>query len=251
LKHHRSKTAGIIIHLLTAEDYRGLIRTLLTPAEFADYLGFREMLIGKWEAELAILPEQALVGQYLSGNLDHQPSLLYAKYLEAIEHKAEEWDMSGVIGRFADRITSESAATDYYPIVREIALLKRSELREVKTRIRLSMENAKADKFSKPYRIALPRTGCGFVFIPLTRDVIPNRQRGLQNLTLAHKYDQRLSKCVGVSFAFEGDGWFSDEWCYFEFPWEENRTMEKVLRHNNPFRDVKLAELQPYHFKRP
>lgn len=248
VRYHRSKTAGII-HIFSAGDYLGVVRTLLTPAEFADYLGFRETLIDKWEGSLARLPEQALVGQYLSGNSECSPSLGFVKYLEAVEHNTEDWDMSGVLDRFADRITQSTASTEYYPIVREIALLKRNELKEVKGRLRVAMEKAKANTFVKPYTVTFPRTGCGFVFIPLTSESLPHRRRGLQNLTHAHKYDQRLSKCVGVSLAFEGEGWYSEEWCYLEFPWAKNQTMEEMLRDNNPFRDVKMTQLERYLFK--
>jgi len=228
-----------------------LIRTLLTPAEFTEYLQFREMLIKKWEASLASLPEQALAGQYLSGNFDHQPSLSFVEYLAAVEHKVEEWDLSGIIDRFADRITSSKSPTDYYAVVREIALLKRSELREVKTRIQFSMESSKANKVVQPCRVALPRTGCGFAFVPLTQDDLPHRQQMLQTLTFVLKYEQRLPKCVGVSCAFEGDGWYSEEWCYLEFPWEEDPAMEEKLRKHNPFRETRVAELERYKFKQP
>jgi hypothetical protein len=37
LKHHRSRTAGVI-HIIPANDYLSIARTLLTPAEVADYL---------------------------------------------------------------------------------------------------------------------------------------------------------------------------------------------------------------------
>lgn len=249
LKHYRSRTAGII-HLFAAEDYRGLLRTLLTPAEVADYLEFREMLIEKWETPVARLPEQALAGQYFSGNFDCQPSINFVEHLVAVEHKVEEWDMSGIIDRFADRITSSKTPIDYYAIVREIALLKRNELREIKKRIQFLMERSKANKSTQPFRIAIPRTQCGFAFVPLTQDDLRHRQKMLQTLTFVLKYEQRLPKCVGVSYAFEGDGWYSEEWCYMEFPWEEDASMEEKLRTNNPFPEAKYAELQRYEFRK-
>ena len=132
---------------------------------------------------------------------------------------------------------------------REMALLKRDELREFKTRFKLSMEKAKANEFALPYRIVVPRTGCGFVFIPLTSDLVHQRRTGLQNFTLAHKYDQQLAKCIGVSFSPDDDGWFSVEWCYMEFPWEQDDLMETQLRKNNPFRSVRTVQLQRYDYK--
>jgi hypothetical protein len=247
LKHHRSQTAGFI-HLISSDDYSGIVKTLLTPAEVADYLTFRETLVSKWEEDTLNLPEQALVGQYLSGDSEHRPNLHFIEYLRLLEHKAEEWDLSGIISIFLDRITTGNPPADYYYIVREIAKLKRNELREFKTRFKLSMDKAKINEFTLPYRIALPRTSCGFVFIPLTHDFLERRQQFLQNLTYAHKYDQKLPKCIGVSFAPEEDGWYSVEWCYIEFQWEYDQELENMLKQSNPFREVQVAELPQYTF---
>lgn len=248
IKHHRSRTAGVI-HIIPAQDYLGIVRALLTPIEVAEYLSFREELINRWENEVLGVPEPALVGQYLHGNAEVPPSIEHIEYLRQLEHRAEEWDMSGVISKFPDRVTTKNAPTDYYPIVRELAMLKRNELREFKRRFALSVEKARANTFVLPYRIAVPRTGCGFVFIPITKDLVPSRSAGLQNLTLAHKYDQRLSKCIGVSIADDAEGFFTAEWCYVECPWQEDQEMENLIRTNNPFRDVSESELPRYTFR--
>lgn len=246
-KHYKSKTAGLI-HLIPANDYLGILRTLLTPAEVSDYLAFREELITNWEEDILNLPEQALVGQYLSGISDEKPQLKFVEYLRRLEHRVQEWDMTGVINVFPERVTTNNVSTDYYYIVKEIAKLMRHELREFKMRCQLSMEKAKANEFVLPYRIAIPRTGCGFVFIPVTQDFIEHRLQGLQNFTHAHKYDQRLSKCIGISFAHEEDGWYSVEWFYIEFAWQDDPEMENMLKQNNPFGKVKVAELSQYTF---
>jgi hypothetical protein len=60
-----------------------------------------------------------------------------------------------------------------------------------------------------------------------------------------------MSKCVGVSVAHEKDGWFNVEWCFLEFPWEEDPEMDERLRQDNPFRERKTVELKRYDFKRP
>lgn len=217
LKHHRSRTAGVI-HIIPAHDYLGIVRTLLTPAEIADYLEFREALISRWEAEIAAVPEPALVGQYLIGDIDEPPSVEFIEYLQRLDHRADEWDMSGIISKFPDRVTTDNQPTEYYPVVRELALLKRNELREFKKRFQLCIEKSRANEFVRPYRITCPSTACGFVFIPVTKDLLSHRRNALQNFTLAHKYEQKLSKCIGVSIADDADGWFSAEWCYVEFP---------------------------------
>lgn len=248
IKHHRSRTAGVI-HIIPAHDYLGIVRTLLTPAEVAEYLSFREELIDRWETEILVVSEPALIGQYLNGDVESLPSMKFLEYLQRLEHRSEEWDMSGVISRFPDRITTDNAPTDYYHVVRELALLKRNELRQFKMRFQLCVEKARADKFVLPYRIVVPRTGCGFVFIPITKDVVHHRRAGLMNFTFAHKYDQRLTKCIGVSIADDTQGWFTAEWCYVEFPWKEDPEMERLLKSNNPFREVKESELPRYTYR--
>lgn len=248
IKHHWSRTAGII-HIISAHDYLGIIRTLLTPAEVVEYLSFREQLIDRWEIDVVAVPEPALVGQYILGDINARPSVEHIEYLKQLEHQADEWDMSGVIAKFPDRVTTDNAPTDYYPIVRELALLKRNELREFKKRFQLSLQKTREDVFVRPYRIAVPRTECGFVFVPVTRELLQHRRTGLQNFTLAHKYEQRLPRCIGLSIAEGEGGWFSVEWCYIESEWEEDAQMEHMLEANSPFRDVAVSELPRYTFR--
>lgn len=247
-KYYRSQTAGFI-HIISCEDYRGIVKTLITPAEFTDYLMFREQLINKWEDQDTFnLPEQALVGHYLSGESEHKPHLSFSLYLQKLEHNFEEWDLSGIISIFSDRITINNPPTDYYYIIREIGKLMRHELELFKTRYKLSMEDAKANKFTLPYRIAIPRTGCGFVFVPVTHDFKESRINALQNLTHAHKYDQKLSKCIGVSFVAEEDGWYLIDWCYLDFPWQHDPRLGNELQQNYPFRKVQSEKLSQYRF---
>lgn len=248
-KFHISQTAGLI-HIVPAHDYLGIVRTLLTPAEVADYFTFRGELIERWGDSVIEVPEPALVGQYLNGDSTIPPSLEHLEYLRALEQRAEEWDLSGIISKFTERVTTDNEPTDYYPIVTELAALKRSELREFKTRFQLSVEKSRADEFTRPYRTAVPRTDCGFVFIPLTKELFPHRRSALQNFTLAHKYEQRLTKCIGVAIGnHEDNGWFHAEWCYVNAPWEQDDHMDSLLAENNPFRPVKVAEMSRYNFK--
>ena len=154
--------------------------------------------------------------------------------------------MSGVIRQFTNRVTTENEPTDYYSIVTEIAKLKRNELREFKKRFQLSMEKSRANEFVQPYRMASPRTGCGFLFVPLEAECVPHRRQGLQNMALACKYDLKLDKCLGVSFAPEPDGWYSVEWFYMEYPWEYDRELDERLKDDNPFREVRTKEIGRY-----
>jgi hypothetical protein len=158
--------------------------------------------------------------------------------------------MSGIISKFPEKASLQNE-TEYYPIVREIALLKRGELREFKSRFQFSLDKARAGTFARPLRMAIPRTDCGFVFIPLAKETIPLRKKGLQNFTLAHKYEMKLSKCIGVSIADDLEGRFGAEWIYMEFPWEHDPAIEAALKENNPFHPIRAAELPGYAYKPP
>ena len=125
-----------------------------------------------------------------------------------------------------------------------------NELREFKLRFAMAMEHARADKFVLPYRFTVLRTGCGFVVIPLTKEFLPARRNGLQNLTLAHKYEQKLPRCLGVSIAYHSEEDISAEWCYAEFPWEKDDEAEQLLAENDPFRKTSVVELPRYRFER-
>ena len=244
-KFYRSQTAGII-HLIPAEDYLGIVRTLLTPTELFEYLCFREKLIEEWDSRVNGVPEPALMGQYLCGDIDHPPNIAFLDYLIALEHRINEWDMSGVIKQFPDRITTDNKAIDYYSIITEIAKLKRNGLRLFKERFQLSIQKCRSNKYTQPYRFACSRADCGFVFIPLEREFLAQRRQLLRNITYGCKYDLKLSKCIGISFAPEAHGWFSVEWCYIECPWKFDAEMEKLLNESNPFRDVRMSEVEPY-----
>ena len=247
-KFHISRTVGTI-HVIAAHDYLGVVRTVLTPFELAEYLAFRQELIEKWGDAVSPVPEPALVGQYLEGDANRKPDPAFRDVLKSLDHRADEWDMSGVIKLFAERMTTETRDTEYYVILKELAKLKRNELREFKTRFLLSKEKCRSGEFTRPYRMASPRTDCGFVFIPLTEDEDEVRQRTLMTLTRACKYDLKLPKCVGASFCPEEGGRYSVEWCYIEQPWSYDEELERKLKENNPFREVRTMELPRYGFR--
>ena len=246
-KYHVSRTAGII-HLFEASDYMTVVQTLLTPSEFVDYLAFREELIEKWGARVDAVSEKAILGQYLVGSSDTQPANDFLFYLETLRHEIDEWDVSNIIHLFPQRMTFPQYSTDYYKIIAEIAKLKRNELREFKKRFVMSIANCRSSKFTQPYRFYSPRIGCGFLFLPLETSMIPQRQQGLQNLTYGCKYDFKATKCIGVSFAPDGDEWYTVEWCYIESPWAFEEEVEIMLKESNPFRETTVTELSRYSY---
>jgi len=246
-KFHISSTAGVI-HLFSAHDYLGIVQTLLTPSELSEYLDFREELINRWGTDCESVPEQALVGQYLDGNSESPPSIDYLEHLNSLSARADEWDMSGIIKNFPDRITTDNQPTEYYSIVAEMAKLKRNELRHFKLRFQLAMEKSREGKFALPYRMASLRTGCAFVFIPLDSEMAAQRQQGLVNLTIGCKYDLKMNKCIGVSFAPEDGGWYIVEWCFLESEWQPDAEIERWLKESNPFSPVNTEVIERYDY---
>lgn len=248
IKFHQSKKVGTI-HLISAEDYKGIIQTLLTPAEFIDYLLHRESLVRLWGLGLNSLPEQALVGHYIESSTFERPTIRHASHLRNIEHEIEEWDISSIIRHFKDKIIDTENENDYYKIIEILASVKQNELKEFKKRFILSMEKARENKFDIPYRIAFPRIDSGFVFIPLEQEMITYRRCAIKNLTHAHKYDCKLSRCVGITFAADGEAHYTIDWCFIAYPWEYDQEMEALLSENNPSREVRVINSARYTLK--
>jgi hypothetical protein len=246
-KFHESGTAGLI-HIIPAHDYLGILRVLLTPAEVSEYLRFREILALRFGERLASVSEQALVGQYIAEEPDALPHRRFEYYLEQLRQDVESWDISRIIKLFPDRQTTPNMPTDYYPIVTELAKLTRMELGKFKERFVLSMDRAKTNSATLPYRFVAPRTGCGFVFVPVQGEMKATRRNALVNFTRAHKYDQKLRRCIGVSLAAAEGGWFDVEWCYLDFEWVEDVEIAEILQRNSPFREVKRVRIPRYTF---
>ena len=71
------------------------------------------------------------------------------------------------------------------------------------------------------------------------------RVRGLRQLVEAHKYDRRLSKCVGILVAKDGE-YFDILWCLVAHAWMEDPEYQRILESNFPFREVKGRDLHGY-----
>lgn len=247
-KYHRSSTAGFI-HVLPIDDYAGICNTLFTPAEIKKYFLFREKLFTEWSKETNVL-ESAIVGQFLYGEFDSCPSDHYLQYYKAFLNTADEFNITDFLQQVREHIdfsAGNQEHTDYYRILIEFSKLTRTELSEVKTRINLCLDAARDNELKRPYRLTVCTSGCGFVFVPITRNLIEDRIIGLQNLVFAAKYDSQLTKCVGISFGFDNSQFLID-WAYIEFPWEHDQELENLLKTTNPFRPLKTVEKPPYFF---
>lgn len=245
-KHHNSRSVGFI-HIFDIEDYKGICDTLVTPMEIHNFLSYREKLITQWEKETACLPEYAILGHFLYGDLSIEPSIESKKYLIALKDNRAEWDFTNIGRIFADRKVITNDPHNYYEIVTELAKLNRSVLKIFKERFELVKEKAMKNELVLPYRMTTPDR-VGFVFVPITQAMINKRTQGLSNFTLAHKYDQKLSKCIGLSISPDSNEYFYVEWCYIEFPWVCDEEMEKKLKENFPFRPVRKHYVPTYIF---
>jgi len=251
-KHHISETAGFI-HIVDANDYLEICRTLRVPADIRDYFRHRQQVIERFEDQASAAPEALFMGHYLSGDTFAPPSMDFHSHLLALKQDEATFDISGLIASIHDRIESSDDPYDYYLIMHEFAKLSRSAWRLTKERFRLCVDKTMNSEFALPYRFAVPDTGCGFVFIPIDPQLVaspdwPDRRvNGLENLTFAHMYDQKLDKCVGVSVEKDGD-YFIIFWCFIEAPWEQDEEMDRRLADSFPFRDVAMKEVQSFKF---
>jgi hypothetical protein len=64
---------------------------------------------------------------------------------------------------------------------------------------------------------------------------------------MAHKYDQRLSKCVGIMIAKDREH-FDILWCLISHPWVEDSELQQRLDRSFPFRPVKPSVEHSYRF---
>ncbi|WP_159520743.1 hypothetical protein [Sunxiuqinia indica] len=246
-KFYKSKEIGNV-HLFHIEDYLWICKYLITPYEIGEYLDFRERLFIKHENELDNLPEQYVLGHYLE-TLD--TSMLNSRYVENLKnlvHDEDEFDISFIIENFKGKIRIQPNSLDYYAIIKELAKLNRADLREFKKRFLLAIEKSKEQDFTLPYRITSLNSKCGFVFVPLEYERREFWQNAIINLTEAHKYDQKLDKCVGmIVYQHPTEKYFDVNWCYSESKWKYSEEFDKLLKENYPFRAVKMEKTFRYY----
>jgi hypothetical protein len=245
-------TVGIA-HVIEAHDYLDIMHTLITLSEVQDYLEFREVVIKRWPDLVSGVPEQALMGQFIRNLPDERPSLDFVIFLALLQKQqkdTDEWDLARIIHLFPQRRTSPQAdPTDYYRILKELAKLNRSDMRLFKERFKQSMKDAEIGKEVRPYRFDAT-TGCGFIFIPLCRSDESNKVEILSAFTALNKYDRRLSKCIGLSFLFDGGIPPCDvHWCRLEHAWQEDAEAAALLAKISPFRPIKETIIERYGIK--
>lgn len=241
LKFYESSQNGLI-HLFHSEDYYWVCKYLLTPAEVEEYLEFRESFYTQQGKILNLFPEQYILGHFLETLDTNEIVPKYIENLKIIDKEAIDFDISFLIQNFTNHIKLTNQETDYYPVIKEIAKLNRSEMSEFKKRFVRSLEMCKKNEFILPYTLYTPRTDCGFAFIPLAEEKKSFWKIALNNLTLAQKYVHKARKCVGVIIFEKGDE-FEIYWEYADYPWSFDSEIEKRLKENYPFRKTRLQKI--------
>ncbi len=249
LKFYESSEVGNI-HLFHIEDYHWVCRYLITPAELNEYLKFRERIYIKHKTIINNFPEQYVLAHFLNTDDETTIDEKYIETLKNLNADADDYDIAFLINSFYDkiRVDEQKNTLMYYPIIREIAKLKRYELAEFKQRYLKTIEDVKANSFSLPYRINISRTGCGFVFIPLMHDKIEYWENALINFTEMYKYKRQLKKCLGV-ILFKAQDYYDQNWAYIESEWEYNEELEKAIAgEENLYGDGQFKPLERYRF---
>ncbi|QBR70743.1 hypothetical protein CU048_05000 [Beijerinckiaceae bacterium] len=252
IRHRISSSAGFI-HIVDAQDYLEIARTLRVPEEVVRYFKYREIVLTRFSDNCASLPESAIAGHFVGGNPAVSPTVESAKCLHRLVQDEEKWDLTPFLRGLHDHLSVPGFSGDYYDILIEFAKLPRSMWRVIKERICLCIEKVQKDDFARPYRITASNTGCGFVFIPVQSEFVRKpdwqtiRLRAIQQLTQAHKYDQRLAKCIGILVAKDGEH-FDICWSLVAHEWMDDPEFQRVLDKNFPFRPVKEAEVYGYLF---
>ena len=245
IKFYESSDVGLI-HLFHTEDYFWICKFLITPAEIEEYLSFRERLFLFNKNASNILPEQYFLGHFFETLKTDHFDASYINNIKNFEANIHEFDISQIIENFNKNIKLISHQTEYYPIIQEIAKLNRTELIEFKKRISLSIENSENDEFILPYRIYVPATDCGFVFIPLHSTKSQHWKNALHNFTMAHKYDNKAQKCIGVVIFrdVKQKEYFEFFWQFVDSEWQYDEELEKILSDNFPFRKSKFQKIE-------
>ncbi|KFF11150.1 hypothetical protein [Flavobacterium hydatis] len=239
-KFYESTDVGLI-HLFHSEDYYWICKYLITPTEINEYLNFREDLFLFDKIRSNALAEQYFLAHFLETPYADHFNAEYINNLKNENIKTEEFDVSFIINNFNKNIKLINHQTEYYPIIQEIAKLNRTELIEFKKRVIRSMEKTESIDLVTPYRIYSPRTDCGFVFIPAHSSRSQHWKNTLSNYTMAHKYDSKARKCIGlvVYKDKEQSDNFEFFWQFIEGKWVFDEELDILIAKDNPFRKIK------------
>lgn len=247
LKGRASERIGFV-HFLHAYDWVNVCATLHTPAEISDYLSYRAAAAGE-NLVANQLPEKALLGNYLSDTgietLQHADEL----FVDTLVDNRSQFDISGLLRVYLDRIVSGNDGLQYHLILTELAKLTRAGLKEFRTRLFWAMEKCQSSDRPIPSRFHFPGTDCSFVFVPLSESERSLAVKAAVNYTMLSKYDFRSTRALGLSVTPDpSPGAFQIQWCLLDGEWSYDATTEKFLAGGEIFRETKPTMLGKYNF---
>ena len=115
--------------------------------------------------------------------------------------------------------------------------LGRSELRELRTYLRLSLEAVRADRFELPYRLTCTSTKCGFLVLPGSAEFRLRAREALESLAVASKYELGMDRQVSLAMWRSGEI-IDIDWLYTDGPNPPDEKLDKRLEHAYPFRTI-------------
>lgn len=251
MKFYESKKLGNI-HIFNIEDYLWVCKFLITPTELDEYLKFRERIYLKHKEIITLYPEQYILGHFLNTEDESNIQEEYIETFSKLADDVETFDVSGVLTNFLEKIRYEEQreSKNYYSILTEIANLKRYELLEFKKRFKQIIEDVMSQNFSMPYRFTIPRTGCGFVFIPLLQDKIEYWENALVNFTTIYKYKRQLNKCLGV-LTYKTGEYFDINWAFIKGDWSYDKELEEAIEKETEFYgEEEIKHVERYKLKK-
>ncbi len=247
-KYCKSDKVGFI-HLLNSIDYKWLCRILFTPTEIDSYLLFREQIVTKHLVKTKLLPEQAILGQFLSGHFELEPNFDFIKYWQQLDDDPNDYSIHHLLDRFPKKIEFEPHTNSYYKFILEFALLTRNELKLFKERFNIALSQCESTNISLPSRFVVPRRNIGFILIPIPLNELDTSNNALRNFTYGHKYEQKIKKCIGVSIAKDKTD-FVILWDYIESEWKFDQYWEDLTKKDSPLSKVKNLQIPLYNFKK-
>jgi len=251
-----SKTGGFI-HLFHFKDYFTVCNTLITPAELNIYLNFRKNVIETYPDKSLEVPENALLGQFLSDEHKSKPSNNYIGFYDNFYNDVQEFDFSHLFDTSKNQfvsISGDDRNQDYYKIMTQFAKLKRAELKFLMPKLDRIVEEAKNGSKQIIENMMALDTDCAFFIGALPQFDKSNSEKVnkmLEYYTSLEKYHYKAGKCIGMfALGDKQNNNLSLLWCYIEGPWEYDNRMDKIENEKYPFKGQQnYSRVKSYRFK--
>lgn len=252
-----SSSAGLV-HVFSWTDYLMVLDTLITPGEFIEYLTCRKDILEQYRLQEQITEKNAL-GRYL--RLEPSRAVTgydidedFSQHVDRLISDVGKFDISYLLDNLRNNIEESESnleeKTDYYYVLVELVKLGRSELVAAKKRIAKCLEAVMSGSLELPYRFTSASSNCGFLFLPIQLCSISEETKLLTNLTYMSKYEQKLQRHVGISFAKRDPNTIYIRWVLVDSPWKHDSGIDKLLAEQYPFRPLREKIQFPYRFKK-